>query len=113
MLLAGHFCLQGLLQCEAQEESWHLCMESRLQSIPADLLCVLQQALASGGRFAGDPAETHESKPSVSGNKAPAFPNAGQAPGSNLALSAAVRPDTMTPNQVLLHTCVPSAFCIL
>ena len=74
-------------------------------------MCMLQQALGSGGRFAGDPAEIYESKPSLSGDKAHAFPNAGQAPGSNLALSAAVRPDILTPNQLLApHMC---ASCIL
>ena len=50
---------------------------------------MLQQALDSGGRIAGDNAEIPESKPSISNGRGPAFPNAGQVQGSVLATSAA------------------------
>ena len=50
---------------------------------------MLQQALDSGGRIAGNNAEIPESKPSISNGRGPAFPNAGQVQGSMLATSAA------------------------
>lgn len=50
---------------------------------------MLQQALDSGGRIAGDNADLPESKPSISDGKGPAFPNARQVQGSVLATSAA------------------------
>ena len=50
-----------------------------------------QQALGSDGKFAGEHGDKNDSKFSTgSGERGPAFPNAGQVQGSALAASAAV-----------------------
>ena len=77
------------LLCVRHATSWKLALWRVHCKPPIEMRYLLQRALRSGGRFAGD-VDGHESRPSFSGEKGPAFPHVDQAHGATLAMSAPV-----------------------